>query len=63
MANPVTPGKAASAKGSPFNTSGRAGQVYAGNPGTDSLEHSNSTSPTAQYDNACINLSNHALTH
>jgi hypothetical protein len=57
--NPVTPGNAANAKGSPFNPSGQAGAVYAGNPGTKSLLHSNSTAPVSQYDNACINLSGH----
>jgi hypothetical protein len=54
--NPVTPGNAVNANGSPFNPSGRAGVVYAGNPGTNSL-HANSTAPTAQYDNACIHNS------
>jgi hypothetical protein len=52
--NPVTPGNASAARGSPFNPSGIAGLHYAGNPGTASLAHSNSTAPTAQYDNACI---------
>jgi hypothetical protein len=58
--NPMTPGNSANAPGSPFNstTPGQAGNVYAGNPGTDSL-HSNSTAPVSQYDNACINLSSH----
>ena len=55
--NPVTPGNAANAPGSPFNSTGQAGTVYAGNPGTASLMHSNSTAPVSQYDNACINLS------
>jgi hypothetical protein len=49
------PGHAASANGSPFNSSGTAGNVYAGNPGTKSLANSNSSSPVAQYDNACLN--------
>jgi hypothetical protein len=40
-ANLVTPGGAASALGSPFNPTGPAGNVYAGNPGTASLAHSN----------------------
>ena len=56
--NPVTPGNSANARGSPFNPNGIAGQHYAGNPNTSSL-HANSTAPTAQYDNACINLSSH----
>jgi hypothetical protein len=54
----MTPGNSANAPGSPFNPNGIAGQHYAGNPNTSSL-HSNSTAPTAQYDNACINLSSH----
>ena len=49
-----TPGNAANVGGSPFNPNGTAGGVYAGNPNTSSL-HANSTAPTAQYDNACIN--------
>lgn len=56
--NPVTPGNSASAPGSPFNPSGQAGVVYAGNPGTASLAHSNSTATVAQYDVACVQLSN-----
>lgn len=55
--NPVTPGSSASAPGSPFNASGQAGLVYAGNPGTASLAHANSTAAVAQYDVACIELS------
>jgi hypothetical protein len=51
-----TPGNAASAPGSPFNVDGRAGQVYAGNPGTASLAHSNSTAAVAQYDVACFQV-------
>ena len=57
-ANPVTPGNAASAPGSVFNGSGQAGTVYAGNPGTASLNHSNSTATVSQYDTACVRLSN-----
>ena len=56
-ANPVTPGSSASAPGSPFNANGQAGLVYAGNPGTASLAHANSTAAVAQYDVACIELS------
>ncbi|MGN6474593.1 MAG: hypothetical protein ACTHK4_13230 [Mycobacteriales bacterium] len=55
--NPVTPGNSASAAGSPFNANGRAGQVYAGNPGTASLAHANSTAAVSQYDTACVRLS------
>ena len=49
-----TPGKAGSANGSPFNTNGTAGGVYAGNAGTASLANSNSTAAVSQYDNACF---------
>lgn len=55
--NPVTPGSSASAPGSPFNANGQAGVVYAGNPGTASLAHSNSTATVSQYDTACVQLS------
>lgn len=55
--NPVTPGGSASAQGSPFNPNGQAGAVYAGNPGTASLLHSNSTATVSQYDVACVQLS------
>jgi hypothetical protein len=55
--NPVTPGNAVNASGSPFNSSGQAGNVYAGNPGTASLAHSNSTATVSQYDVACVQLS------
>ena len=55
--NPVTPGKSANAPGSPFNPNGQAGAVYAGNPGTASLAHSNSTAAVSQYDTACVRLS------
>ena len=53
-ANPVTPGKAAMARGSVFNTNGISTLHYAGNPGTNSLAHSISTASVAQYDNACV---------
>lgn len=56
-ANPVTPGASASAPGSPFNPNGQAGVVYAGNPNTASLAHSNSTAAVSQYDTACVRLS------
>jgi hypothetical protein len=49
-----TPGNAVAAQGSPFNPNGTAGTVYAGNPGTASLAHSNSTASVAQYDVACF---------
>jgi hypothetical protein len=49
-----TPGNAGSAQGSPFNSTGQAGNVYAGNPGTASLANSNSGAAVAQYDRACF---------
>lgn len=49
-----TPGNAASAQGSPFNPNGNAGLHYAGNPGTASAAHSNSSHAVAQYDVACF---------
>ena len=55
--NPMTPGASANAQGSPFNASGQAGLVYAGNPGTASLAHANSTAVVSQYDVACVRLS------
>ena len=55
--NPITPGASAGAKGSPFNPSGTAGAVYAGNPGTSSLAHANSSAAVSQYDSACVHLS------
>ena len=55
--NPVTPGNAANSPGSPFNSAGQAGLVYAGNPNTASLAHSNSTATVSQYDAACVRLS------
>jgi hypothetical protein len=51
----VTPGKASEARGSVFNPEGVAGEHYAGNPGTASLEHSQSGKAVAQYDVACVN--------
>ena len=55
--NPVTPGGSANAAGSPFNGSGQAGVVYAGNPQTKSLANSNSTAAVSQYDVACVQVS------
>jgi hypothetical protein len=55
----VTPGASASSPGSPFNTAGQAGNVYAGNPNTASLAHSNSAATVSQYDAACVRLSSH----
>lgn len=56
-ANPMTPGGSANASGSPFNANGQAGLVYAGNPDTKSLAHSNSSASVSQYDVACVQLS------
>jgi hypothetical protein len=53
-----TPGNAANAN-SPFNPDGNAGQHYAGNPGTASLEHSNSIHAVSQYDIACFQQTQH----
>ncbi len=55
--NPVTPGGSSSAAGSAFNGSGVAGTVYAGNPGTASLNNSNSSHAVSQYDIACFQVS------
>jgi hypothetical protein len=55
QAQPSTPGHAASAPGSAFNTSGKAGTVYAG------TQPQNSTNPNSvsQYDLACFQVSSH----
>lgn len=52
-----TPGNSAIATGSAFNPNGVAGTVYAGNPGTASLEHANSPHAISQYDVACFQVS------
>jgi len=52
----TTPGNTANARGAPFNPAGIAGLNYAGNPGTSSLAHSNSTASVSQYDIACFNV-------
>ena len=62
---PTEPGNAANAPGSAFNepapvgtgSGGVAGGVYAGNTGTASAAHANSTAAVAQYDTACRALS------
>ena len=53
----MTPGKSVSAKGAPFNPEGTAGENYAGNPETKSLEHAHSEHAVSQYDIACVNAS------
>ncbi len=55
--NLVTPGRSGAAAGSPFNATGQAGAVYAGNPDTASLLNSNSAAAVSQYDVACVQLS------
>ena len=56
--NPVTPGASAAAAGSPFNSAGQAGNVYAGNPSTASLASlPHTTAAVSQYDVACVSLS------
>ena len=47
---PSTPGNAASAPGSAFNTSGKAGTVYAGTQ----PQNSNNPKAVSQYDVACF---------
>jgi hypothetical protein len=51
-----TPGAAIAAPGAPFNPSGQAGNVYAGNPGTASAANANSTAAVSQYDVACAQV-------
>ncbi len=53
QAEPSTPGHAASAPGSAFNTSGTAGGVYAG----QQPQNSKNTHSVAQYDVACFQVS------
>ncbi len=53
QAEPSTPGNAASAPGSAFNTSGVAGGVYAGTQ----PQNSNNPNSVSQYDVACYNVS------
>ncbi|SRR5260370_41275483 len=55
----TAPGKATNANGSPFNPTGQAGNVYAGNPGTASLAHANSSHAVSQYDVACFQATSH----
>ena len=53
QAEPSTPGNAANAPGSAFNTSGQAGSVYAGTQ----PQNSNNPKSVAQYDVACFQVS------
>lgn len=50
---PSTPGNAASAPGSAFNTNGTAGGVYAG----QQPQNSNNPNSVSQYDVACFQVS------
>ena len=54
----TTPGGSASGQ-SPFNPNGQAGQVYAGNPGTKSQQHSASNHSVSEYDIACFQQTTH----
>ena len=54
----TTPGNSANGQ-SPFNPTGRAGQVYAGNPGTASKLNSNSPHAVSEYDIACFQQTVH----
>ena len=56
QAQTSSPGKAANNSGSPF-AGGQADNVYAGNPGTASLAHANSSNAVSQYDVACFQVS------
>ena len=51
-----TPGGSSGAQGAPFNPSGTAGTVYAGNPGTASAVHAQSSHAVSQYDIACFQV-------
>ncbi len=55
QAQTSTPGQAAGAPGSAFNTSGTAGGVYAGTQ----PQNSNNPKSVSQYDVACYQVSNH----
>ncbi len=55
QAEPSTPGGAASAPGSAFNTSGVAGTVYAG----QQPQNSGNPNAVSQYDVACFEVSSH----
>jgi hypothetical protein len=55
QSQPSTPGNAANAPGSAFNTSGVAGTHYAG----QQPQNSNNPNSVAQYDVACFQVSRH----
>jgi hypothetical protein len=48
----ATPGNSANSHGSPFNPN--VVKFYAGNPGSASLAHSNSSAAVSEYDVACL---------
>src|SRR6266851_10294501 len=52
QAEPSTPGNAASARGSAFNTAGVAGTMYAGTQ----PQNSNNPNSVSQYDVACFQV-------
>ena len=54
----TTPGNSANAN-APFNPNGQSAQVYAGNPGTASMLHSNSPHSVSEYDIACFQQTIH----
>jgi hypothetical protein len=51
-----SPGNAMNAPGSAFNPNGTSGTHYAGNAGTSSIAHANSTAAVSQYDTACLRV-------
>ena len=55
QATPSTPGSAANAPGSAFNTGGIAGTKYAGTQ----IQNSNNPKSVSQYDAACFQQSQH----
>src|SRR6478672_621685 len=52
---PTTPGHAANAPGSAFNTDGHAGTVYAG----EQAQNTKNPASVSQYDVACFQMSQH----
>ncbi|HEY2436182.1 MAG TPA: hypothetical protein VGH93_03315 [Solirubrobacteraceae bacterium] len=55
----MTPGSSANSNGAPFNPTGQSGNVYAGNPGTASSLHAESSHAVSQYDVACFQQTSH----
>ena len=52
----IAPGAAAFGAGSAFNATGRAGNVFAGTPGTALGTNSPSVNAISQYDAACLQV-------